>query len=145
MIALPQLVSLNNRAAQGQLVKRDNFNRECSFVASRGGFVIHSGVHRSTAYIHPDICRDTYFAAQYWLVAGSAERDAFITQIVGEASLADTEHRAFRAGRPDWTLKAPKARGSQGNAHFTATRGGALQERVSAYTLRHLHARTAGK
>lgn len=144
MIALTQLVSLNNRAAQGALLKRDNFNRECSFVASRGGFVIHSGVHRSTAYIHPDICRDTYFAAQYWLVAGPEARDAFITQIVGGASLEGAEERAFLAARPDWRLKAPKARGSQGNAHFTATRGGRLQERVSAYTLRHLHARTAG-
>lgn len=141
MIALPQLVSLNNRPP----IRRDNFNRECSFVASRGGFVIHSGVHRSTAYLHPDINRDTYFAASYWLNAGPAARDAFIVQIVGEASLADAEERAFVAARPEWTLQSPKARGSQGNAHFTATRGGRLQERVSAYTLRHLHARTIGK
>lgn len=126
-------------------IVRDNFNRECSFVASRGGFVIHSGVHRSTAYLHPDICKDAYFAAQYWLVAGDKERDAFITQIVGGASLEGAEERAFRASRPEWTLQTPKARGSQGNAHFAATRGGALQERVSAYTLRHLHARTTGK
>jgi hypothetical protein len=133
--------SINNRPHE----RRDNFNRECSFVASRGGFVIHSGVHRSTAYIHPEVDANTYFAAQYWLVAGPAERDAFITQIVGGAALEGAEHRAFIAGRPDWTLKAPKARGSQGNAHFTATRDGTLQERVSAYTLRHLHARTTGK
>ena len=141
MIALTQLIALNNRPR----IIRDNFNRECSFVASRGGFVIHSGIHRSTAYLHPEINRDAYFAAQYWLVAGPKERDEFITQIVGDASLADAEKRAFLAGREGWTLKAPKARGSQGNAHFTATRGGALQERISAYTLRHLHARTAGK
>ena len=134
---------MNERASKGALTIRDNFNRECSFVVSRGGFVIHSGVHRSTAYIHPEINGDTYFAAQYWLVACPASRDAFITQIVGGASLEAAEERAFRAARPDWSLKAPKARGSQGNAHFTATRGGALQERVSAYTLRHLHARTA--
>lgn len=140
MIALDVLIQLNNRPP----VRRDNFNRECSFVASRGGFVIHSGVHRSTAYLHPDICRDTYFTAQYWLVAGDKERDAFITQIVGGAPLEAAEERAFLASREGWTLQAPKAKGSQGNAHYTATRGEALQARVSAYTLRHLHARTAG-
>lgn len=140
MYPLETIKALNNRPHE----RRDNFNRECSFVASRGGFVIHSGIHRSTAYLHPDVCRDAYFAAQYWLVAGPAERDVFITQIVGGAALEGAEHRAFIAGRPEWTLQTPKARGSQGNAHFTATRGDGLVTRVSAYTLRHLHARTAG-
>lgn len=140
MIALTQLVALNNRPP----VRKDNFNRECSFVASRGGFVIHSAVHRSTAYLHPDINRDAYFAAQYWLVAGPEARDAFVTQIVGGAPLEAAEERAFIAARPDWKLQAPKAKGSQGNAHFTATRGRGLVTRVSAYTLRHLHAKTAG-
>ncbi len=140
MIPHDVLIQLNNRPP----VRRDNFNRECSFVASRGGFVIHSAVHRSTAYLHPDINRDAYFAAQYWLAAGPEARDAFITQIVGGAPLEAAEERAFIAARPDWKLQAPKARGSQGNAHYTATRGGKLQERVSAYTLRHLHAKTAG-
>lgn len=140
MISLPQLIALNNRPP----IRRDNFNRECSFVHSRDCFIIHSGVHRSTACISKDEHPDSYFAAQYWLVAGPETRDAFITQIVGGASLEGAETRAFAASRPDWQVKAPKAKGSQGNAHFTATRGGRLQERVSAYTLRHLHAKTAG-
>ena len=140
MIALPQLIALNNRPP----TRRDNFNRECSFVHSRECFIIHSGVHRSTACISKDEHPDSYFAASYWLNAGPDARDAFITQIVGGASLEGAEARAFTASRPDWQVKAPRAKGSQGNAHFTATRGGRLQERVSAYTLRHLHAKTAG-
>lgn len=138
MIGLQELKALNNRPPR----KVYNFNRECSFVASRGGFVIHSAVHRSTAYLHPDINRDAYFAAQYWLVAGPVERDEFITQIVGGAALENAEERAFRASRPDWQVKAPRAKGSQGNCHLTAIKAGPLETRVAAYTWRHLHART---
>lgn len=142
MIALPELVALNNRAARGELKIRDNFNRECSFVHSRDCFIVHSAVHRSTACISKADHPDSYFAAQYWFAQGATERDEFITQIVGGASLEGAEERAFRASRPEWKVILPKSKGTQGNRALTAILPGRLETRVGAHTWRHLHART---
>lgn len=142
MIPLPELITLNNRAARGELKIRDNFNRECSFVHSRGCFIIHSGVHRSTACISKEDHPDSYFAAQYWLTQGTEARDTFITQIIGGASLEGAEERAFRAARPEWNVTLPKSKGTQGNRALTAILPGKLETRVGAQTWRHLHART---
>lgn len=41
--------------SQVPAIKRDNFNRDSSACKSRSGIVIHSGVHRSTAFVsRPD-------------------------------------------------------------------------------------------
>ena len=145
MIGLNELIALNERAAKGQLERRDNFNRECSFAKSRGGFVVHSGVHRSTAYIHPDICADAFHAAGYWLYQEPAARDAFITQIVGGVPLDAAEERAFRAARPEWSVKIDGGTGRNvGGRAITAFRpSGRLKQSTAAFTWRHLHHRTA--
>jgi hypothetical protein len=145
MISLAELKTLNNRAAKGALKIRDNFNRDSSACFSAVGVVIHSGVHRSTAFIsatNPEFS-DSYFAASYWLKQEQSAVNGFIETIIDGGSLEDAEREAFRRSRPDWSVQLPKSKGTQGNRQFTAiAKRGGFETRVGAFTWRHLHART---
>ena len=138
MIALEYLIKINEK----KTVIRDNFNRDSSFVQSSQGFVIHSGIHRSTAFISKEEHPNGWFSFTYWKEQGQAAINGFIEATIDGYSLADCEAEAFRRSRPDWQVIKGKSCGTQGDRSLTATRGGALQERVGAATWRWLHART---
>lgn len=140
MIALNVLIQLNNRPAK----RRDNFNRDSSCVASRGGFVIHSGIHRSTAYVHPDDVPDSFFSLQYWSKQEQDALNAWIETIVDGGTLEQAEAEAFKRSRPDWKVRIAKPKQAfAGGGELIASRGDKLPEIIAANTWRHLHARTA--
>ena len=139
MHALETIIAMNEKPR----VIRDNFNRDSSFCVSRSGFVIHSGIHRSTAFISKDECPDSWFAFQYWSKQGQQAINAFIVAIIDGASLDGAERNAFHATRKGWSVILPKSCGTQGNFDLVAVRTRAgIQTRVGAATWRHLHART---
>lgn len=139
MYSLETIKSLNARPA----IRRDNFNRDSSFVESRSGFVIHSGIHRSTAFISKEDHADAWFAFQYWSKQGQAAVNAFIEVIIDGGDLETAEQNAFRKSRPRWGVILPKSQGTQGNRQITAKRTlRGFETRVGALTWRHLHART---
>lgn len=127
MISLPYLVQLNNRKA----VRNDNFNRDSSFVRSRGSYVIHSGIHRSTAYL----TSEGIPAFDYWSKQGQAAVNGFIEATIDGASLEDCELNALSRKWPNWKFSATKYRGNV----FTAIIPGKLETRVSATDWRLLN------
>lgn len=142
MHCLEVIHSINNR----RHIIRDNFNRDSSFVESRSGFVIHSGIHRSTAFISKAEHADAWHAANYWLRQEKAAINGFIESIVGDTSLEDAELCAFARSRPDWKVTRDKGTGKNAGtagAYTASKREGKFETRVSAHTLTHLHFRTA--
>jgi hypothetical protein len=130
MIALPYLIKLNEKPP----VKKDNFNRDSSFVKSRGSYVIHSGVHRSTAYL----TGDGITAFDYWKEQGQLAINGFIEATIDGASLEDCELNALAKKWPDWTFQATKYKGNV----FTAIRKDChFQTRISGVSWRELSER----
>lgn len=141
MIALEVLIQLNNH----QATRRDNFNRDSSCVASRGGFVIHSGIHRSTAYVHPDEHPDSFFSLQYWNKQEQEALNAWIETIIDGGTVAQAEAEAFKRSRPAWEVRQVKPKQAfAGGGELIASTGGKLPTIAAANTWRHLHARTKG-
>ena len=140
MIGLAELKALNARPP----AIRDNFNRDSSCVESAKGFVIHSAVHRSTAFVDKVKHADCFFALQYWKHDQRA-LNGFIEAILDDSSLETANANAFARSRPDWTVRAVIPEQSfGGSAEFIATRpSGKLTQRAAACTYTHLHARTA--
>lgn len=138
MFCLETIKSINNSPRQ----IRDNFNRDSSFVESKAGFVIHSGIHRSTAFIDRETCRDSHFAFTYWKEQGQLAINGYIEAVIDGASLEGCERNAFHATRKNWQVILPHGKGSQGNGNLTAILPGAFETRVGAATWRHLHDRT---
>lgn len=140
MIALAELKALNNRPR----IRRDNFNRDCSFVESSKGFVIHSATHRSTAFISKEEHPDCWFAFTYWSKQGQAAVNAFITAIIDDSTLNAAEHAAFLAARPGWSVDhaVPKQAFAGGGTMTARKASGRGVLSIGASTWRHLHART---
>ena len=140
MYPLETIKAINNRPH----VRRDNFNRDSSAIASRGGFVIHSGIHRETAFISPDDHPDSFHSLNYWRHAGQKAVNAWIVAIIDGADVESAERAAFIAARPGWKLRANEGAGKlKGAAGYTATRKrGGFETRVSAFRLVHLHHKT---
>lgn len=139
MIGLKELQRLNNAPPK----IRDNFNRDSSFVQSALGYVIHSGIHRSTAFVSLTDHADCWHAFGYWKQQGQAAINAFVEVIIDGGELETAEENAFRKSRPDWQVVLPNSNGSQGNRQITAVkvkRG--FETRVGAFTFRHLHSKT---
>jgi hypothetical protein len=140
MIGLAELKSLNNRPP----AIRDNFNRDSSCVESAKGFVIHSAVHRSTAFVDKARHADCFFALQYWKCEQRA-LNGFVEAIIDDSTLETAEANAFARSRPDWTVrKTTPKQAFGGSGELIAERqSGKLTQRAAACTWRHLHARTA--
>jgi hypothetical protein len=143
MIGLAELKALNARPP----VIRDNFNRDSSSVQSAKGFVIHSGIHRSTAFISKTEHANCWFAFQYWREQGQAAVNAFIEVIIDDGELETAEANAFHATRKGWQVDVKRPKQSfAGGCELTARKdSGKLRLSVGAATWRHLHARTGGK
>lgn len=141
MLGLKEIKAINNRP----LAIRDNFNRDSSSVKSAAGYVIHSGIHRSTAFVSIRDHADCHHAFTYWRGQGQEAINAFIEIIIDGGELETAEANAFHKTRPDWTVCKVQGAGKlSGGCELTATRkSGHLTQRASAYTWRHLHARTA--
>jgi hypothetical protein len=105
MIALPELIALNNR----KTVIRDNFNRDSSCCKSRQGYVIHSGIHRSTAFVSSIDHPEGFESLEYWKAKGQAALNGWIVATIADASLEDCEKHACQALFPDWTLTRVKS------------------------------------
>lgn len=127
MISLPYLIQLNNKPA----VRNDNFNRDSSFVRSRGSYVIHSGIHRSTAFL----TGDGIPAFDYWSKQGQAAINGFVEATIDGASLKDCELNAIAKRHPDYLFSSVLYNGRI----YTATKRGELQPRVSETSWRLLN------
>ena len=140
MYCLEVIQKINNRPRE----RRDNFNRESSYCQSARGFVIHSGIHRSTAFIDKEEHPDCWFAFSYWRQQGQAAVNAFITAIIDDAELDTAEANAFHVTRPGWQVrKAIPKQSFAGAGELVASLGDSLPRIAAAGTWRHLHARTA--
>lgn len=93
MISLPILIALNNRPQK----IRDNFNRDSSLCKSRGGFVAHSAVHRSTHFASAKEHPETY--ALYWWIADS-KNQAAVNCAVQSIECGQTVAATWRAVLP---------------------------------------------
>jgi hypothetical protein len=137
MIALDILTQLNNNPP----VRRDNFNRDSSFVSSRGGFVIHSGIHRSTAFVGPEF-EESFNSATFWLRQSQPAVNAWIETIIDGGEPSQAEHEACKRAFPDWNIEKGVGKGSQGNSGVIAWRetpGGV--ERIGGVDWRDLYTR----
>lgn len=93
MIGLKELIALNNRP----VAIRDNFNRDSSLCKSRGGFVAHSAVHRSTHFASAKEHPETY--ALYWWIADS-KNQAAVNVAVQSIECGQTVAATWRAVLP---------------------------------------------
>ena len=143
MLGLQELHAVNRRTR----IIRDNFNRECSFCQSRGGFVLHSGVHRSAVFVSGTEHPEAHAAFTYWSGQGQPAVDAFITALVGDpCDLHGAERAAFQATRPGWSLREVSSGGKllTDRRELIATRpSGRLVEELGAYRWVELHERTS--
>lgn len=62
------------------------WNRDSSCLKSRGGYVIHSALHRSTAFVDPDEHAET-FKALLSIAHNRKALNAFIPAIIGGYSV----------------------------------------------------------
>jgi hypothetical protein len=130
MHALETIHALNER----KTTRRDNFNRDSSACFARGGAVIHSGIHRSTLFIHAERNQEAFQALQFWKKNQKA-LNGFIVGLVESDSLEIANATAFLALFPSWKLTQGKTGGnpSQGIAGVTAWRySGKLRETIGA-------------
>jgi len=123
---------------QDQKVSKGNFDRDSSFHFSKAGCVIHSGEHRSTAFIPANT--ELHSAFRYWIKQGQVAVNGFIVACVEGLGDVQCHENACRVSRPDWEFKATKAR--FGGLEITATKGGNLQSRQSAYSWLEIHHQT---
>ena len=79
-------------------------NRDSSSIKSRGGFVIHSGVHRSTAFVCGKEFPTAYASLEYWKEFGQAAENAWIVATVNGDSLETCELLALQAAFPAWKI-----------------------------------------
>ncbi len=108
---------INSESFQNPPHLKTNFNRDSSFCASRRGYVIHSGIHRSTAFISAEEHNESWNALTYWKGQGQAAINGFIEAIINDSSLDEAEKTAISRKHPQFKFTATKYRGNV----FTAT------------------------
>jgi hypothetical protein len=111
---------------------KDNHNRDSSFVRSRGSYVIHSGIHRETAFL----IDEGIPAFDYWSKQGQAAINGFIEATIADYALDDCEHNAIAKRHPDWTFNRVN---SCGNFIVSAYHGLGFQTRISALSWQELN------
>lgn len=123
MYTLTVIKKLNNSPA----VIRDNFNRDSSACFSRAGAVIHSGVHRSTAFVSLPYALASLLTAQK---LGQRALNAWIEATIDGAELEDCELNALAAQFPDFDYSL--IHGKQGTFWTACKVDGKFQTRISA-------------
>lgn len=135
MYPLETIKALNNRP----LKIKDNFNRDSSFVQSKAGFVIHSGIHRSTAFVSKDEHPEGFQSACFWFALGKLAINGWIEATENDIPLDGCERNAIAKLWPEWTFSRVN---SCGNVVYSAKRHtGKLAETVSALSWQALHER----
>jgi hypothetical protein len=126
MYPLETIKKLNSKP----IVIRDNFNRDSSCCLSSSGAVIHSGVHRSTAFVSlPYALASLLWAREL----GQSALNGWIEATIDGAELSDCELTAISRQFPEWKITVIRERT---NHSFTATRqDGKFQTRISALSL----------
>lgn len=106
---------------------RDNFNRDSSACFSRSGAVIHSGVHRSTAFVS----RADALASLRWAKSlGQTALNGWIEATIDGADLEGCEQTAIARQFPAWTFAHYTSKTAQ--FVFSSRRRGGFEERTSA-------------
>ena len=93
---------------QNPPVIRGNFNRDSSAVKSRGGYVIHSGVHRSTAFV---ILPHAVASLERWKALGQVALNGWVEGTIAELSLDDCECNALAKLHPAWKFSRVQTNG----------------------------------
>ena len=135
MYSLATIQAINNRT----FVRRDNFNRDSSACFSRGGAVIHSGIHRSTLFIHAERHAESFACLKAWK-GNQKALNGFIVALTETGNLTKANATAFRALFPRWQWQEG---GSSGNPtqcayRFRAIKPGTLPVSVAALTIPEL-------
>jgi hypothetical protein len=114
----------------------DHLTRNCSFCFSVRGVVLHSGAHRSTAFI--GIETPLFHEFRYWVKQEQEAIDGFITACVGDYCDEACHENACKKARPGWTFKRRKSRFS--GIEISCTRpSGKLVEHFTASDWREAH------
>ena len=116
---------------------KDNHNRDSSFCKSRSGFVIHSGVHRETAFISAVDHAEGHAAASYWFACGQLATNGFIEATIGDIGLDGCEQNALSKLLPDWTFR--KIKGKRGALYRATRKSGKLVESIAGLSWQDLH------
>lgn len=95
-------------------VLRTNFNRDSSAIKSRGGYVIHSGVHRSTAFVSDS---EAIQSLEFWRNAGAL--NSWVESTIEGCDLETCELNALSKLFPDWKFLKIN---SCGNVLFSGVR-----------------------
>jgi hypothetical protein len=101
--------------SQVPAVRRDNFNRASSACRSRAGYVIHSGVHRSTAFVS-DL--DAVSSLEFWKALSQSALNGWIEATVSGETLADCEHTAIARHFPAYSFHRVRGTGKNTGAGF---------------------------
>jgi len=108
-------------------VKRDNFNRDSSACFSKSGAVIHSGVHRSTAFVSlPYALASLLWAKEL----GQAALNGWIESTIEGCSLEDCELTAISRQFPEWNFSILHTK--QGTVVTAVSATGQFQTRIGA-------------
>ena len=107
MYSLETIHAINNRPR----IIRGNFNRDSSLCQSRRGYVIHSGAHRSTAFIDSTDHSESWQALTYWKGQGQKAINGFIESIISDSTLEGAELNAISRLHPEWEFTCTKYRG----------------------------------
>lgn len=105
MYPLATIHAINNRPR----IIRDNFNRDSSACFARGGFVIHSGIHRSTLFLFSP---ESVQSCRYWKSRGQKALNAFVVSFVETGSLETAERNAFLVCSKEWQLFPSPGKGN---------------------------------
>ena len=99
---------------QSPPVLRTNFNRDSSAIKSRGGYVIHSGVHRSTAFVSDS---EAVASLEFWRDAVAL--NSWIESTIEGCDLETCELNALAKLFPAWKFVKVN---SCGNVIFSGVR-----------------------
>jgi len=140
MYCLEVIKSINEKP----IAIRDNFNRDSGFCQSKAGFVIHSGIHRSTGFIDKEELPDAWQSFNYWRQLGQAAINGWIEASIEDCPLDDCEAtacaRALQAQGWDVTVHGTLTNASPGIGHATRASGG-LGVQVAGCSWRELYER----
>lgn len=122
---------------QSSPVIRDNFNRDSSACKSRVGYVIHSGIHRSTAFVSRP---DAVASLEYWRDAGAL--NPWVEGTIEGLELDDCELNAIAKVNPGWKFSAVKGAGKlKGCVYSALFKQGPFQTILSAGSWQDLNER----
>jgi hypothetical protein len=126
---------LKSDSYQLQKISKGNFERDSSFHFSRAGVVIHSGEHRSTAFIPAETELHSVF--RYWIKQEQKAINGFIVACVEGLGDEQCHENACRVSRPEWTFHKRTRKGFESIS--ACRRDGKLTLHFSADSWQTIH------